>query len=339
MVPVATVHVGIVTYNSVSDVPRCLNALETQTYPRITITILDNASSDGVLRWLAEHNPQLTVIANPTNDGYGAGHNTILARCTFEPQDFYLTLNPDVALKPDYIDALVTAMSENGAGWATGKLLIHDDPTNDGRLYSAGHALCRDGYAFTIGHRLPDTGFDTAGEVFGAPGAAALYSRALIESIACDGHLFDPAMFMYGEDTDVDWRARRQGWRCWYEPRAVAHHRGSQAGGSLKTHALGNRFLSVIKNAWLVDLLVYNLPLMVMHSLARLLLTPHQGWSLLRHIIRHAPAMWRQRRPPVIRRADMLRWFAWSRSRRTGQPVGLRARLRAFGPRRGSGGL
>lgn len=330
MVPLGTVRIGIVTYNSLADLPRCLRALEAQTYQAISITILDNASSDDVLAWLSTHYPDLGVIANPINDGYGVGHNKILAACADDPPAFYMALNPDVALLPDYIRAAVETMDKTGAGWATGKLLIHDDPLNDGKLYSAGHAMSRDGYAFNIGYHLTATEHDQAREVFGAPGAAAIYRRALIDALAPDGNLFDPHMFMYGEDTDVDWRARRAGWRCWYEPRAVALHRGSHAGDSLRTHALGNRFLSVIKNAFLLDLLSYNLPLMMLHCVARLIVTPRQGWALTRHVIRLAPTMWRQRRPPAIRRADMLRWFTWSRAQPTAQPTHLWARLAEF---------
>lgn len=45
-------------------------------------------------------------------------------------------------------------------------------------------------------------------------------------------------MFMYFEDVDLDWRAHRPGWQCWYEASAVAYHRGRQVDTNLRTEAL-----------------------------------------------------------------------------------------------------
>jgi GT2 family glycosyltransferase len=324
---VPTVHVGIVTYNSRADLPACFAGLAAQTYPALTITVLDNASSDGSAAWVEAYAPGARLIVSAENTGFAGGHNRILAVCAPRPGDFYLTLNPDVVMAPSYIAALVAVCAETGAGWATGKLLLLGD-AHPPKLYSAGHAMRRDGYAFNIGYGLPDDGrFDSPREVFGAPGAAALISRALIDSIAPDRALFDPDLFLYGEDTDLDWRARRQGWRCWYTPAAVATHRGSRTGETMRRLALANRYLSVIKNASLIDLLTFNLPLIVLHVVARLILTPRHGVALAARLARLGPIMWRRRTRPTYPRAALLGWFRRSLTEPTGQPVTWRARM------------
>lgn len=187
---------------------------------------------------------------------------------------FIYPLNPDVSLEPTYIEYLLSALIEHKSGWGTGKLVLAEQPHE---IYSVGHALYRGGYTVNIGHQLADNDdFNQSREVFGAPGTAPLIGSALIDDIAPMGNLFDPAMFMYFEDVDLDWRARRQGWQCWYEASAVAYHRGEQADTNLRTEALKNRFLSVVKNAYWLDLLCYNLPLILLHCLARLLISPPQ---------------------------------------------------------------
>ena len=57
-------------------------------------------------------------------------------------------------------------------------------------------------------------------EVFAVKGGAALYRRAMLESL----DFLDPGIFMYYEDADLAWRARRRGWRFWYEPASVVRH-------------------------------------------------------------------------------------------------------------------
>lgn len=104
------VYVGIVSYNSRADLPNCLAGLAAQTYPDVSIWVLDNASEDGSADWLGEHAPHVKLIRSPQNLGFGRGHNQILAACRLQPDDFYLALNPDVSLEPNYIAALVAGL-------------------------------------------------------------------------------------------------------------------------------------------------------------------------------------------------------------------------------------
>jgi GT2 family glycosyltransferase len=318
------VHVGIVLYNSLDDLPACVAAVRAQTYSDVSIWALDNASPNGDAAWMREHAPDVRVIASAVNLGYGKGHNAIIRACQPGADDAYLALNPDARLEPDYIALLAAALkSGDDVGWATGKLRLADAagaPT--GLLYSAGHGLLANGYAFNIGHRLPDAPpFDADREVFGAPGAAALYKGALIADVSADGAFFDPDYFMYSEDVDVDWRARRRGWRCLYVADAAALHRGSHPGANspMNIHIIGNRYLSAIKNAALRDLIFYNLPFMAAHCAARTLKTPGFGLKLTAHILRGAPKMLRKRRRPTMARSAMRAWFDWSARQPTTQ--------------------
>ena len=63
-------------------------------------------------------------------------------------------------------------------------------------------------------------GFSQAREVFAPKGAAVLYRRAMLDAL----DYLDDGIFMYYEDADLAWRARRRGWRFWYEPSSVVRH-------------------------------------------------------------------------------------------------------------------
>jgi hypothetical protein len=91
---------------------------------------------------------------------------------------------------------------------------------------------------------------------------------------------------------------------------------------------VSNRYLSAIKNSYLPDLPRLAL-LIAAHCAARTARSPRVGLALMARIVRLAPRMWRKRRPPALRRREMLAWFRWSRAQPTAAPTTWRARLRA----------
>jgi GT2 family glycosyltransferase len=95
----------------------------------------------------------------------------------------------------------------------------------------------------------PDTGqYDRAEEILWPDACAALYHRKLLE----DTGGFDESFFAFGDDADLGMRARLLGWKAWYVPTAVVHHRHSATAGAysrLKVMLVErNRLLLAIKN-------------------------------------------------------------------------------------------
>ncbi|MBM4436215.1 MAG: glycosyltransferase family 2 protein [Actinobacteria bacterium] len=89
-------------------------------------------------------------------------------------------------------------------------------PLTDGSMRDRGTRLSH-GHVW---HAWDGPDYAEPREVFAVKGGAALYRRELLASIA----YFDPGIFMYYEDADLCWRARRRGWRFWYEPASVVRH-------------------------------------------------------------------------------------------------------------------
>jgi GT2 family glycosyltransferase len=328
----ATVYVGIVTYNSLNDLPGCFAALAKQTYSAIKVTVLDNASTDGSIACVGEHAPECKLIINRENVGFGRAHNQIMRESGLKTGDFYLTLNPDATLMPDFIGQLVKVMTETGAGWAGGKLLLKDDTNQStGLLYSAGQGIRRDGYVLNVGENMPDSPiFNQQREVFAVSGAALMIRQETIQAIAPDGQLFDEQMFLYSEDMDVGWRARLQGWDCWYVPTAVAYHRGGRLDAKRRGQALGNTYLSVLKNAFLIDLITYNIPLIALNVVVRTVISPSVGMALAQQLWRQSGKALSQRRPPAISRSEMMQWFRWTTEQPTTQATGIIERIQRY---------
>src|SRR5262245_8585133 len=217
------VSVLIATFNSAATLPACLESLRAQTYPRLELIIVDNASTDKTLQALGAAPGNASLIVNPRNTGFAAAQNQAMQNARGE---WLLSLNPDVVLAPDFVSQLIAAGKADGrAGTVCGKLLRWQPkaPTQKSNILdSTGIYFLRNLRHLDRGADEVDRGqYDRMEYVFGATGAAALYRRSMVEDVSVEGEFFDQDFFSYREDADVAWRAQLMGWRCLYVPRAV----------------------------------------------------------------------------------------------------------------------
>ena len=251
------VSVTIVTYNSGRFIKRCLESVLAQKYPLKEIIVIDNASTDGTIDILEQFEDNCQVFYNDENVGFAAAQNQAIERSNGE---WVLTLNPDVLLLPNFIQALVDAgQFDPKIGTVCGKLLTmspHFEIPARAIVDSTGiyfnpmlRHLDRGSQEVDNGHYL------NYEYVFGATAAAALYRRGMIEDISLDREFFDADFFVYREDADVAWRAQLMGWKCLYVPYACGYHVRKVLPGNrralppeINMHSVKNRFLMRIKN-------------------------------------------------------------------------------------------
>jgi GT2 family glycosyltransferase len=338
----------LVTWNSAGDVAGCVDSLSRQANRPDEIIVVDNGSRDGSARRVLELAPQATLIVLPENVGFCRAMNLAIERST---GDYVLTLNPDCRLAPTFLShAMEVLVCDPGVGSVAAKLLRFDDqvpPREPRTIDSAGLALRLGRRVINEGEgRLDGAVPDRSREAFGACAAAGLYRRAALETIRDpESGIFDETFFAYKEDADVAWRLRSAGWRCVYQPQAVAFHRRAWRRGGrrsvpepIRVRSLQNRWLLLAKNESVGSFLV-NLPQLMMFELAilahavvreRCLLRAYpegarQVLSALRRRRRHAPGR---------RQAG-----ATADARRRRLPMTLRRRVRRIpGARGGTSG-
>ena len=255
------VSIIIVNWNGAAYLHSCLTSIYRQTYPRLEIIIIDNASTDNSCQVIedfqkthgescAENGSQtpassdsarqlrLKFFQNRANEGFCRANNQGILQ---SHGDFILLLNADVTLDFKFIEFLVDEMgSDPTIGISLGKLLNGYDTT---KIDSTGIVIRRNRRAFDRGQGEDDTGqYNTKEEVFGGSGAACLYRKRMLEDIKyhrnnlrTDGtadtqpgrvhdEYLDELFFAYKEDVDLSWRARLYGWNCLYIPDAVGYH-------------------------------------------------------------------------------------------------------------------
>lgn len=312
-------------WNADALLERCVQSVRAQTHAPIDLHVWDNASAAAGHALVERVTGSHERTWSPANIGFAGGHNRLIDRSAGA---YYLCLNPDAVLAPDYVARLVAALdAAPGAGSATGRLLRLDQPDI---LDSTGIVMTRDQRHLDRGAGQPAAASSGGGraaadepeDVFGPSGAAALYRRAMLEDVAVDGEYFDEDFFAYREDADLAWRARVQGWSSLYVPYADAWHRRrvtperrASLPAEVNRYSVRNRFLLRMKNQSWREALTFLGPTLWrdLQVVGYVLLREHGSLPGLLDAVRLAPKMWRKRAAIARRRrvapVDMASWF------------------------------
>ena len=186
------------------------------------VVVVDNGSRDDTGAVAARH--EVRHLRLDPRRSFCAANNAAIEATG---GDAVLILNADCLLAPGFLAAALPRLAEPGVGSVAPKLIRAVGLGRGQRLDAidaAGMVVDRRRKNGLVGHGRPSLAYDTPGEAFGADGAAALYRRETLEDCAVEGSVFDDSLERWASDADVAWRARVLGWRCVYEPRAVAHH-------------------------------------------------------------------------------------------------------------------
>ncbi len=107
------VSVITATYNRAATLPRALDSLLAQTYPRWECVVVDDGSTDDTPAVLARYGDErIRVVTHPVNRGVTAAKNTGLDHATGE---WFTMLDSDDEIVPEALATLVETARETGA--------------------------------------------------------------------------------------------------------------------------------------------------------------------------------------------------------------------------------
>jgi GT2 family glycosyltransferase len=201
-----------------------LRAFGSQTYPELSVLVLDAGSEHDPTPVVASILPGAFVRRLGVNRGFGASADEVLSMV--EGASLLLLCHDDVAPDPDAVHVMVEESFRSNAGIVAPKLVSWDDPT---RLLHVGMAVDKGGAV--VDRVQPgeiDHGqHDAVRDVFLAPGGCTLVRADLFAELGG----FDPAIVAMGEDLDLCWRAQIFGARVVVAPGARVRHLELLAGG------------------------------------------------------------------------------------------------------------
>lgn len=237
-------YVIVLNWNGEKVLGPCLASLARVREPALKTIVVDNASTDRSVEIVRRDFPGVELIVNRENLLFAAGNNVGLERAMAAGARYFLLLNNDTEVEPDFARRMVAAMDRDPrAGIVGAKIFYYNDPK---RIWYGGGGfwpLIRVPRHLNI-RRLDGTFPERAGETGYVTGCALLTRREVIEQIG----LLDPLYRMYSEDVDFCLRARGAGWKCLYEPSAVVWHKvSSSSGGGFTPYKLENRIASTYR--------------------------------------------------------------------------------------------
>jgi hypothetical protein len=215
----------IVHYGEEDLCERCLKSLLESTGIQVFPVVVDNNASPSLKLERLVSSACGLYLRGPQNPGFAAGANIGVRSLLGKSPEVIILLNPDVRLAPDCLELLADHLSAHGeVGIAGPGLLSQSDP---GRWWNVGGEIAwPEGKPRSLlaGGRREDTLIEPR-EVPFVCGSAVAFRPDLISAV---GYIHE-GYFLYFEDADFSFRARKAGLKTVVVPAALAWHRG---GGS-----------------------------------------------------------------------------------------------------------
>lgn len=243
------VAVVILNWNGIKHLRQFLPSVLTSVYPNLDIIVGDNASTDGSVEFIKQEYPSIRIIQNDDNYGFTGGYNRVLAHVE---ADYYILLNSDVEVSPDWIQPVITLMeSDQLIAAAAPKIRAYNQKDHFEHAGAAGGFIDSYGYPFCQGRMFyeieEDKGqYQQSGEVFWATGAALFIKKNLWHEAGG----FDDRFFAHMEEIDLCWRLKNMGYKVMYCAESEVFHLG---GGTLNVENPFKTYLNFRNNLLLLQ--------------------------------------------------------------------------------------
>lgn len=253
--PPMQISVIVVSYNVQYYLWQCLRSVfKAAQGLEAEVIVVDNNSKDGTLDMLAKEFPsrlfpQLHIIANPDNPGFGKANNQAFRLAKGE---YVMCLNPDTFINEHLLkDCLDFMQSHPDAGCLGVKMLNADGsfaPESRRSIPTPWASFCK---ITRLGRLFPKSSIfgryylqqlpiDQPARIEIVSGACMIAKRKVVEEVGP----FDEDFFMYCEDTDLAYRMLQAGYQNYYLPSQILHYKGESTRSN--TYSYVNNFYKSI---------------------------------------------------------------------------------------------
>ncbi len=221
------VYIIILNWNGLDDTLECLQSLGKIDYPHYKIVLVDNKSKNDEGRIIKQQYPEIHLIQNKKNEGYAQGNNIGIEYALKQGADYILFLNNDTVVLPDFLSILVEYLQKHETVGVVGPKMLYYD--SDKIWFNGGKIYWWIGFARHLERLKQNTQSKITSplEVEYITTVCCLVKKEVFEKIG----LLDSSFFIYYDDTDWCFRARRAGYKNVVVPAAVIRHKVSVASG------------------------------------------------------------------------------------------------------------
>lgn len=218
------VAVVILNYKLKKETLNCIKSVLKTDDRNLIIYLVDNNSKDGIEEEVGKLGKVVFIQAGE-NLGYSGGNNLGIKKALSDGADDIFVLNPDTTIRKDTIPILARKASFYNVSILSPKIYFANSHT----IWYAGGKFDEANVLGThIGvDEVDKKQFDDDKEVDFATGAAMFVSAKVFKRIG----FFDERYFLYYEDSDLCFRARKAGYKIMYIADAVVYHENAKATG------------------------------------------------------------------------------------------------------------
>lgn len=223
------VCVVIVSYNGMRWIDKCIQSLLISVYP-VDILIVDNGSNDGTVEFVNFKYPDVVLIPNQENLGFGGANNLGIIHAIEKGYDYFFLLNQDAWVEDTTIGELIFQMKENPEYGILSPLHLNGSSMD----FDPAFAYYMEKYNQQKLLKLDDGNkFHFIVEVPFVNAAAWLISKSACLAVG----KFHPLFFHYGEDNNYVHRLFYSGYKLGVVAGSyISHDREERGYNELKDH-------------------------------------------------------------------------------------------------------
>jgi len=220
------VYIVILNWNLKDDTAECVESVLDLDYPKLSIVLVDNGSTDGSPQYLSSRFPQIRVVANRENKGFTAGNNVGIQYALGHGADYVFILNNDTIVDRESLRELVSVAESDPRIGIVGPLILYHEAKD--KIWELGARQYR--YLpipLSIGRGQSDQGqFGSWVPLDYVTGCAMLVRSEVLRTVGLfqsSGSLYH----WYGGDNEFCYRVGKAGYLVLGAPRAKIWHKVS----------------------------------------------------------------------------------------------------------------
>lgn len=220
----------IPSWNTEMLLRQCLKSISA----KFEIIVVENGSTDGSAEMVKKEFPEVILIENKENVGFGKANNQAAIKAK---GDYLLFLNSDTIVKESSLEQLIGFLDNNQEVGAVSPLLLNEDgsfqldpcylkfPSPLGSFVYYNKILRPIFFRLFPSFLLSARDFINPVEVDQLPGAALMIRKKIFDKTGG----FDIRFPIYFEDTDLSFQIRKQGMKLFIIPQAKITHFGRKS--------------------------------------------------------------------------------------------------------------
>ncbi len=235
------VSLVIPSYNGKELTIKLLESLKKTTYKNYEIVLVDNGSSDGTYEHVRTHYPYVKSVKIEKNRGFAGGMNFGIKK---SKGDYIVVMNNDMTFDPKWLAELVKVAEDDKSIGILGS--AYTEKNID--FVRLGYVECGKTLLNFKPIDIQKKNFRKLPPVTNVDNTFGLTRRTLLNKVG----LFDEKFFIYWEEVDLCYRAKKAGYKIAVATKSTVFHGGSQTMKKysfLKTfHYHKNKIRFIMKN-------------------------------------------------------------------------------------------